>query len=425
MTKHIEPDILTDNGQLEKPSSQSRVSRQFLTLLHRWAGLLLAVFLFIAGLTGAIISWDHELDEWLNPHLFKRQNEGELVSPLILADQLEVSDPRILITWLPLLTEPDENLGVSVKGRLDPAMGKAFDLSFNQIALDPVNGEIRGARMWGDISLSRENFIPFLYKLHYSMHIPDAFGLELGILFMGILAIVWAIDCFIALWISFPHFQAWRKSFAFRWQQGGYKLNFDLHRSGGVWLWALLLILAVTAISMNLKQEVMRPLVSAFSTLSPNPFSLRIPNPHDVPIEPAITRHEIVQHASIEAKKRNWDIPLGGMFYDTEYGIYGVTFHEPGQDHANFGLGNPWLYFDGQNGSYLGERIPGSGSAGDIFLDAQFPLHSGRILGLPGRILISMLGLAVAILSVTGVIIWQRKRLARARMTNNHPNSSD
>lgn len=420
MTKHIEPDSLADNGQLDKPLSQSRTSRQFLTLLHRWAGLLLAVFLFIAGLTGAIISWDHELDEWLNPHLFKRQSEGEPVSPFILADQLEASDPKLLITWLPLSLESDENLGLGVTGRLDPTTGKAFDLPFNQIALDPVNGEIRGARMWGDISLSRENFIPFLYKLHYSMHIPDAFGLELGILLMGILAIVWTIDCFIALWISFPHFQAWRKSFAFRWQQGGYKLNFDLHRSGGVWLWGLLLILAVTAISMNLKQEIMRPLVSVFSTLTPDPFALRTPNPHDEPIEPAITRQEIVQLARMEAQKRNWPAPPGGMFYEPEYGIYGVTFHEPRQDHANFSLGNPWLYYDGQTGDYLGERIPGNGSAGDIFLQAQFPLHSGRILGLPGRILVSLLGLAVATLSVTGVIIWQRKRWARAKMINNH-----
>jgi len=424
MTKYSETDILMDNGQLQKILNKPRTSRQVLVLLHRWAGLLLAMFLFIAGSTGAIISWDHELDAWLNPHLFKRQSEGEPASPLLLADQLEASNSRLLVTWLPLSLEPDENLGLGVKGRLDPATGKAFDLPFNQIALDPVNGEIRGARLWGDISFSRENFIPFLYKLHYSMHIPDAFGLELGILFMGILAIVWAIDCFIALWISFPHPQTWRKSFIFRWRQGNYKLNFDLHRSGGVWLWVPLLILAVTAISMNLKQEVMRPLVSAFSTLTPDPFSLRIPNPQDEPIEPAITRQETIQLANAEAKKRNWTIPPGGLYYDTQHGFYGVTFHEPGQDHANFGLGNPWLYFDGQSGTYLGERIPGNGSVGDVFLEAQFPLHSGRILGLTGRILVSLLGVVVAILSVTGIIIWQRKRLAQARIIHNKISSS-
>jgi uncharacterized iron-regulated membrane protein len=61
----------------------------------------------------------------------------------------------------------------------------------------------------------------------------------------------------------------------------------------------------------------------------------------------------------------------------------------------------------------LGDRQPWKGTAADIFVQAQFPLHSGRILGLPGRILISAMGLAVAALSVTGVIIWARKRRAR------------
>jgi uncharacterized iron-regulated membrane protein len=46
-------------------------------------------------------------------------------------------------------------------------------------------------------------------------------------------------------------------------------------------------------------------------------------------------------------------------------------------------------------------------------MQAQFPLHSGRILGLPGRILISIMGLVVAMLSVTGIVIWARKRRTR------------
>ena len=44
-------------------------TRSIFVLLHRWFGLTMAGFLFVAGLTGAVISWDHELDEWLNPDL--------------------------------------------------------------------------------------------------------------------------------------------------------------------------------------------------------------------------------------------------------------------------------------------------------------------------------------------------------------------
>ncbi len=402
--------------QLEKQrAAKLSIGRNFLVLMHRWAGFFLAVFLFISGLTGAIISWDHELDEWLNPQLFEARGLGKPLPSLLIAEKLEAADHRLLVTWVPLAVESGHNLGLGVSPRLDPASGKAFELDFNQLALDPVNGEIRGKRMWGEISLSRENLLPFLYKLHYSMHIPDGFGVELGILFMGILAIVWTLDCSIALWISFPKASAWRKSFIFRWRQGGSKLNFDMHRSGGVWVWGFLLLLAVTATSMNLNQEVMRPLVSLFSTLTPSPFT-GTPNPPDQPIEPTVNRHTILQLATAEAKRLGWSAPPGGIFYVPEFGIYGVTFFEPGHEHGDIGLGNPSLYFDGKDGSPAGAKVPGTGSAGDIFMQAQFPLHSGRILGLPGRIFISVMGLLVAMLSVTGVIIWQKKRWVRKKM---------
>lgn len=401
--------------RLEKQHSDKvSLGRGVLVVMHRWAGLFLAVFLFISGITGAIISWDHELDEWLNPQLFEAQGEGTPLSPLVSADRLEAADPRLLVTWLPLAVEPGHNLGLGIGPRLNPVTGKAFKLEFNQIALDPVNGEMRGKRMWGDISLSRENLLPFLYKLHYSMHIPDGFGIELGILFMGILAIVWTLDCFIALWISFPKASAWRKSFRFRHRQGNSKLNFDLHRSGGVWIWGVLLILAVTAVSMNLKEEVTRPLVSLFSTLTPSPFT-RTPNPPEQPIEPIVDRHTILDLAITEAEKLGLTAPPGAIFYSPEFGIYGVSFFEPDHEHGDVGLGNPSLFFEGRDGAFAGANIPGAGSAGDIFLQAQFPLHSGRILGLPGRIFVSAMGLLVAMLSVTGIIIWQKKRLARIK----------
>jgi uncharacterized iron-regulated membrane protein len=387
--------------------------RPILALLHRWLGLFIAVFLFIAGLTGAVISWDHELDEWLNPQIFHATASGTAQPSLALANRLEARDEKIIVTFLPLGVEPGHALVASVQPRLDPATREPYPVAYNQVALNPVTGGTQGQRMWGDVSLSRENLLPFLYKLHYSLHIPDGFGLELGILFMGIVAIVWVLDSAIALWISFPARAAWKKSFAFRWRQGGHKLTFDLHRSGGVWLWGLLLMLAVTSVSMNLNQQVMRPLVNAFSPLSPSPFASRTPSA--LPATPAVSRETVLATAQAEARARGWVTPAGGIFYSPLFDVYGVGFFETGFAHGDGGLGNPWLYFDGKTGAPAGADIPGTGGAGDLFMQAQFPLHSGRILGVPGRVLISLMGLAVATFSATGVVIWARKRRSRQR----------
>jgi uncharacterized iron-regulated membrane protein len=75
------------------------------------------------------------------------------------------------------------------------------------------------------------------------------------------------------------------------------------------------------------------------------------------------------------------------------------------------------LVLDGRSGEAAGGRVPFEGTAADIFMQLQFPLHSGRIAGLPGRILISLLGLVVAMLSITGIVIWAKKRGAQAART--------
>jgi uncharacterized iron-regulated membrane protein len=178
--------------------------RTALVTLHRWLGLGTAVFLFIAGLTGAVISWDHELDAALNPDLFRARPAAEPRDPLALAAALEKSDPRAQVTFVPLHVEPGHTLLLGVDGKPDPATGKAHALDFNQVAVDPASGEELGRRFWGKPSLTRENLLPFLYKLHYSLTLPHVSGVDIGVWLMGIVGIAWTIDCLVALWISFP-----------------------------------------------------------------------------------------------------------------------------------------------------------------------------------------------------------------------------
>ncbi len=383
------------------------VLRRILVNLHRWFGLGAAAFLFVAGLTGAVISWDHELDARLNPAMFHARTQGAPRSALDLAAQLEAGDPAVRVRFMPLAVEPGRTLLVSVEPRVDPATGKPFDVGYNQVALDPATGEIQGRRDWGRASLSRENLLPFLYKLHYSLHLPKAWGIETGVVFMGVLALLWVADSFIALGISFPSRAAWRRTFVIRWRQGGPRRTFDLHRAGGVWTWLLVLVLAVTSVGMNLGPQVVRPVVSLFSTLTPSPFASMAPGP---PAEPRVSLAEAVALGRAEARRRGWTAPAGGVFHSAEAGVWGVGFYEPGRDHGDGGLGNPWLYFDAGDGRPRGADVPGTGSRGDLFMQAMFPLHSGRILGWPGRVLVSAMGLVVASFSVTGVLLWLRRR---------------
>jgi uncharacterized iron-regulated membrane protein len=389
--------------------------RPLLVRLHRWFGLGIAAFLFLAGLTGAVIAWDHELDAMLNPSFFHSETAGAPLPALELARRLEAEEPHAVVTFMPLAVEPGQTWIARVEPRPDPQTGKPYALDFNQVALDPVTGAEQGRRMWGKPSLARLNLIPFLYQLHYTLFLPTKMGIDFGVWTMGVVGIVWLFDGFIAIVLAFPSLKSWRKSLAFRVKRGGYALTFDLHRSGGVWLWGLLIVVAVTSISMNLGAQVVRPVVSVFSTLSPDPFRSVAPGPALTPAEATAARERIVANAADVGRREGITAPPGGLFAVPAFGVYGVGYYAAGNDHGDAGLGNPWLVMNARTGQVLGRQIPGHGNAGDIFIQAQFPLHSGRIAGLPGRIAISFTGLVVAILSVTGVLIWLKKARARRK----------
>jgi uncharacterized iron-regulated membrane protein len=389
--------------------------RPLFVQLHRWFGVATALFLFVAGLTGAVIAWDHELDAALNPSFFNARMSGPALPAPELARRVEAADPRFDVTYLPLGIEPGHTLQMMVLPRTNPATGQPYALDFNQLAVDPATGEIQGRRQWGAVSLAPINLIPFIYKLHYTLHIPVMGGFDLGTWLMGVVGIVWLFDSVIALVLSFPSVKAWRKSFAFRVRRGGYALTFDLHRSGGVWIWGLLAIVALTSVSMNLSDPVVRPIVSTVSTLTPTPFNNPELTHRDGPQGVPLTRDRILQIAAQAGHERGLKAPPGALYYVPGVNVYGVGFFAPGHDHGDIGLGNGWLYYNANTGKLAGSSIPGEGSAGDIFMQAQFPLHSGRIIGIGGRILISAVGLAVAVLSITGLMIWLKKLGARRR----------
>ena len=112
--------------------------RSILGPLHRWAGLVTAAFLFFSGVTGAIISWDHEIDDVLNKKLFEVTSQGPAIPSIELVKLIEQRDPRARVVHMFMTPEKDESLWFFVLPRIDPATGKRYTLDYNQVFLDPT-----------------------------------------------------------------------------------------------------------------------------------------------------------------------------------------------------------------------------------------------------------------------------------------------
>jgi len=409
--------------------------RSSLLLIHRWLGLASAVFLLLTGLTGAVISWDHELDELLNPAWMHSESQGLHQSTLVLAKQVAERYPQVQVSSIPLRVEPGHTLAIGVRPLPNPPNGLE-PVTFNQVFLDPVTGEELGKREWGAVwPVDRTNAVSFLYKLHYSLHLPEMWGIDRwGIWLLGGVAIIWLIDSFVGFYLTLPKSankpktklhkaqrhvqqttfgQRWWPAWKMRWNSSTHKRYFDMHRAFGLWTWLLLIILAFSALALNLRREVFMPVMKSAFTLTPAPSDLRSRLPVAQQLPPKVSYEQVLELAVEEAHVQRWQEPVGRISYSAAFQLFNVDFYYPEADHGVAGAGHKRLYYDGVDGHFVGKRIPWEGTVGDVIVQAQFPLHSGRILGVPGRILISVMGLVVAMLSVTGVYLWWKKRKAR------------
>lgn len=410
------------------------ITRQFWVVLHRWAGLTLVLFLTVAGFTGIFLAWLDELEVASAPelHLAAPPWRGAmLLEPLEIRRQVLARHPGAWIDFLPLNVEPGRSFKVHVHWR-DPKTGEemANAPEWDDLFINPYTGRELGQRQWGNIGQGIKNLMPFLYRLHYSFAI-DGWGQ----LAFGIAALVWTLDCFVGFYLTLPvrhqqgrgvapadlnglgeRWRRWRPSWMVRWGSTSYKLNFDLHRAGGLWIWPLLLAFAWSSVSFNLPQ-VYVPVMKQFG--AEDPRALFVTAILDRPREhPAISFNAAQQRAEAlaqaEAGKAGvrvldkgarwlWHAPQIGAY------IYGFTSTADISGHG----GGTRLAFDSNTGELKLFDLPSGRNEANTFGNWLTALHMGRVFGLPYRIFVSLIGAMVTMLSVTGVVIWMKKRAGR------------
>ena len=406
--------------------------RPWLVWAHRYVGLVMAGFLLLAGLTGALLVWYHELDAALNPQLMRVQApvaaDGAPLPPLsrlALREHVQAALPQAWVHWVPLQpTEPHQALSFWVEGAAD-AQGQHADLGFDEVFVNPYTGQILGTRQWGDITQGMTNLMPFIYRLHYSL----ALG-AVGTWVFGIVALLWTIDCFVGAWLTMPvaprsgrapaksWWARWAPAWKLRWRSGTTKLNFDLHRAGGLWPWAMLFVLAWSSVAFNLYEPVYRPVMGALFNMQPDVRSTlpAVPQPQaHPPMGWATSVQAARQHAQAQAQKQGWQmVAPDRVSYNPEKAY--VRYVVRSDRDVNERRGQTSIVIDARDGTLLAVSLPTGAASGDTVTSWLLSLHMGHVWGLPYRVFLTLLGVAVAVLSVTGVIIWWKKRRGRSHL---------
>lgn len=377
--------------------------KQKFVSLHRYFGLTIALFLVVSGLTGSVLAYYHELDEWLNPDLFFTEQKGNHFLQedyLYRAAQKYTESHGGTLNTMSLEFVSGRSLRLYVNGSEE----------FNRLFINPYTAEVMGARQWGDLSDSWRNIAGFIYKLHYTLWLPGSWG----VLLLGIIALIWTLDCFVAVATTLPIMkrfswklfcQRWKQSFKMRWKSKGYTFHFLLHRSAGLWLWALLLIFAWSSVAFNLR-DVYKPVTYAVFQAPPEtPSTGHTLTP--LPFQQALS----MARAHAESIASEYKVSLGherSFRYLKAKNTFQYRFHS--SRDVDDAIARSVIYIDAATGEFLDVYWPTGQYSGTTVTQWLYALHMAEVFGRPYQLLVCLLGLMVTYFSYSGVKIWWRKR---------------
>ena len=320
-----------------------------------------------------------ELDRQLAPALYA----GQLPATLDLDAAAAVAErhrpgSRALIVTPPTATSPVFVVSVS---DAEADFGR-------EVYVDPASGRVLGDRVWGQAGWHPMHWVPMVYDLHYRLMLGDT-----GQWLLGLLALFWLIDHVPATWLSFPSRPSWHRSFRVPLDARGPRLHFNLHRAASLWTLPITLVLAFSSLLLNWS-------ATAEALLDPRAAVRPLDGtPKGAPIgfDAAVGIAGSVDH-------------LDSVMFDAEAGRYQVRLHDP-RDLADYGMRLVWI--DAVSGKVLGDGHLSEGNAAHVLIEWQFPLHSGKAFGWPGRIVVFGAGLILCLIIATGLLLWFRRYRAR------------
>jgi uncharacterized iron-regulated membrane protein len=394
------------NTDLENPATRKirnlqrlKARRKLWLQVHLWLGLALGFFLALIGLTGSVLVFWHEIDEALNPKLYQSPSSPGTAKSLdeIIAAAREAAPPGwdSLSIQVPAATTGNYVFGFYYPNSSPPPeQAQSFS-----IGIDPYTAQVTEKRTFYHAGNPlKHSFAGFFFKLHYALFLGDTGGTLVGIL--GVLFLISALSGLILWW---PLTGNWRRVLTIKRRASLERFNHDLHQTTGFYSVIVLLALLVSGIYFNLPNQF-RWLVECFSPLTPEPVA-----------KPATTGSVSLDSALRQIRQ---SYPGGTAQYFSLGAAEQSPFTACFQDVPElkpYVVAERCLVIDRTDGKLLQIKDAAHGSGGDLFMQWQWPLHSGQAFGWTGRILVFITGLICPLLFVTGLIRWLQKRRAGAK----------
>jgi uncharacterized iron-regulated membrane protein len=369
--------------------------RKKLYKIHRLLGLSLGLLTVVVFLSGSAVVFVPEIDRFLNPEILTASGSGtratleEVVKKA--AAQYRWGAPGFL------------NLKLAQDGGVHRVLMKeGFGKDkgpWYEVMVHPFSGDVLGERK------PEDSFAGFLIALHVNLLLGEgSVGESLVGILGGILFLVFLLTGFTMWW---PGFRRIRKGFRFRTHKGSELLWRDIHRGLGVISIPIVLVSVITGLTLVFP-NYMKPAIKFFLPRAEKAEKLeavdRVVGPQLITADEA---YRIVSERFPEAVVTSISVPDSSQ---KSYRLRMRRQSDPVQHYSNGRLSVSVQAASGQIEEVVDDNEkPIANSLTDVWL---FPLHTGELFGIFGRVLILVTGLIPMILYGSGLFV-NRKRKKR------------
>ncbi len=357
--------------------------------LHLWLGLSSGLVVFIISITGCIYAFQFEIQNLIQPYRFVEYEEKPVLPPSQLRAIAEKELPGKKIHAV-LYAKPG-NAAQVIFYDFDPEY-------FYLVYLNPYSGEV------SKVKDENADFFRIVLMGHFYLWLPP----EIGQPAASIATLIFLVMLITGLILWWPkNKKATKQRFKIKWTARWRRKNYDLHNVLGFYITWIAIILAATG------------LVFGFQWFAKGVYAVAGGEKELMYIEPASdTTAQIIQMASPASDvlyKKMWaENPTAEVMEvhvpETSASPIAVSINPDDKTYWQ----TDYRYFDQYTLEELSvNHIYGrseEAKAADKLLRMNYDIHTGAIIGLPGKILAFFASLIAASLPVTGFYIWWGRR---------------
>ncbi|GAA4457428.1 PepSY-associated TM helix domain-containing protein [Nibrella saemangeumensis] len=357
--------------------------------VHLWLGLASGLVVFVISITGCLYAFQEEIQNLTQPYRFVEPQQRAFMPPSALK---AIAEQQL----------PDKHLHAVMYGKKDQAAQVIFyqfePTYYYIVYLNPYTGAVQGVK---DVEA---DFFRIVLMGHFYLWLPPAIGQPV-VASATLIFLVMLITGLVLWWPKNRHTA--RQRFTLKWNASWRRTNYDLHNVLGFYATWVVIVLALTGLVWGFQWfagMVHQVAGGDKSLLYHEPVSARGPVALSAS-EPAIDRvwqrmvREYPQAATIEVHTPETDTSAIAANANPEAGTYWQTDYRYFDQHTLRELPVAHIY----------GRFTEAGRA-DKLIRMNYDIHTGAILGLPGKLLAFFASLIAASLPITGFLIWWGRR---------------